>query len=72
MDAQYIIQILGFLALFVNLLAVSRKNMQSFRLLHLSGSFLYIIYGFSISAMPIVLGAIFYACIHIFQLIKAD
>lgn len=58
----------GFLALSIALYAISKKNVVELRWWHLISSFLYIIYGYMIQAYPVIIGAVLYCGIHIFQL----
>ena len=62
--------IIGYLALSISLFAISRRKMKSLRWWHLAASIIYVIYGFIISAYPVAFGALLFASIHIFNLIK--
>ncbi|MEL6484873.1 MAG: hypothetical protein AAFU57_09145 [Bacteroidota bacterium] len=61
---------LGFLALVVSLTAMAQVNILRLRWLHICSSALYVIYGFTISAFPIVFGGIIYCLIHLYRIRK--
>ncbi|GAB3011253.1 hypothetical protein GCM10027284_33180 [Cyclobacterium sediminis] len=58
------INLFGFSALGIALFALSNKNIIKLRTWHFISSLMYIIYGFAINAMPVVVGAILYCFIH--------
>lgn len=62
--------IIGFLALFFALVAMTQRSLTKLRWIHLISSILYLYYGILILAYPIILGAILYAVIHIYCLNK--
>lgn len=61
---------IGYIALVLSIIAVTMTNMKSYRYVHLTSSILYLFYGLSINAIPIVIGAILFTAIHIRQLIR--
>jgi formate hydrogenlyase subunit 3/multisubunit Na+/H+ antiporter MnhD subunit len=58
------INLFGFSALGIALFALSNKNIIKLRTWHFISSLMYIIYGFAINAIPVVVGAILYCFIH--------
>ncbi len=64
------LEILGYAALAFSLMAVNKTNMKSFRWLHLLASSLYLAYGISLNAMPIMIGATIFMGLHIYHLRK--
>jgi len=58
------INLFGFSALGMALFALSNKNIIKLRTWHFISSLMYIIYGFAINAMPVVVGAVLYCFIH--------
>jgi len=64
--AEYI----GYSALALSLLSVNMTNMLRFRLLHLVSSWIYLVYGVMIEAMPLIIGASLFSLIHCYRLYK--
>ncbi len=62
------INLFSFSALGVALFALTNKNITKLRTWHFISSLMYIIYGFAIDAMPIVIGAILYCFIHSYHI----
>ncbi|MEL7270222.1 MAG: hypothetical protein AAGL34_11660 [Bacteroidota bacterium] len=60
----------GVLALGISLAAMAQVNMLRLRWLHICSSALYVVYGFTISAFPIVFGGITYCLIHLYRIRK--
>jgi len=65
-----LVDLIGFAALGMALIAMSKKNVIMLRRWHLAASFLYLIYGLLIMAYPIILGAVLYCSIHLYHLYK--
>ncbi len=61
-------EFLGYAALVASLLAINMTRMKSFRWLHLLASGLYLAYGISLNAMPIMVGATLFMGLHLFHL----
>ncbi|AKP52875.1 hypothetical protein CA2015_3490 [Cyclobacterium amurskyense] len=62
------INLFGFSALGIALFALSNKNIIKLRTWHFISSSMYIIYGFAINAIPVVVGAILYCFIHAYHI----
>ncbi|MEO1050996.1 MAG: hypothetical protein AAFX87_10220 [Bacteroidota bacterium] len=62
--------LIGYIALGIALLALSKKKLLTLKWWHLTSSALYIIYGTIISAWPVVVGAVLYCSMHIYHLVK--
>ena len=65
-------EIVGYTALTVSLFSMTMTSMKRFRWLHLSSSILYLGYGILIQAYPVIIGAILFALIHLYRLIKME
>ncbi|WP_196889326.1 hypothetical protein [Aureivirga sp. CE67] len=64
------VEIIGFLALIISVIAVSMTNIVRYRIIHLASSIVYVLYGFMISAFPIIIGALLFMTIHLYHLWK--
>jgi hypothetical protein len=62
--------IIGFIALSLALFALSQKSIIALRSWHLASSILYIAYGYIISSLPLLLGAVLFSIIHIWHIRK--
>ena len=62
--------ILGFTALGLALFALSKDNILALRWWHLLSSCLYVIYGVTIAALPVIVGAVLYCGIHSWHIYK--
>jgi hypothetical protein len=58
------INALGFIALCLNLTSMTMKNFMYLRILSLTANSIYILYGFLIDALPIILGSMVAVVIH--------
>lgn len=65
-----LVDLIGFAALAIALVAMSRKNVIILRRWHLAASTLYLVYGLLITAYPIIVGAVLYCSIHLYHLYK--
>lgn len=63
-------EILGYLAIAAGFFAITKKEMGAFRLWHLISSFLYIIYGYFLQSIPLIISGIIFCIIHLFHLRK--
>lgn len=61
---------IGYFALAASLLAMGRKNMLNLRLIHSVSALAYMLYGYLISAWPIVIGGSLFLVIHAFHIVK--
>lgn len=66
----WITEILGYVAIATGFFAITKKEMESFRLWHLISSFFYIIYGFFLNSSPLIIAGIVFCIIHIYHLRK--
>lgn len=64
------IDIIGYLALGVGLFAISKKEIFSLRLWHLTSSVLYLTYGIFLQAYPVITSGILFIFIHLYNLNK--
>jgi len=63
-----IIDIFGYIALIINLSSMAIKNVLNLRLLSLVSNFVYMIYGFCLAALPIIVGCAIAIGIHAFHI----
>ena len=61
---------IGYTALLISLLSITMSNMVRFRWLHIISSSIYLIYGYLIGAMPLIVGATLFVIIHSIRLYK--
>lgn len=64
------IHIIGYVALGINLLSMTMKNVFSLRLLSLIANLIYLIYGVLLNAPPFIIGCGIAIIIHGFHLVK--
>lgn len=60
--------LLAYAAIVISLVAVSMKKMLPFRIMHLTASMLYLVYGLKIDSDPIALGGLLFGIIHIYRM----
>jgi len=64
------IDIIGYLALLTNLYSMSSNGEYRLRLISVIANFMYIIYGFLINALPIMIGCTIAIILHSYHLRK--
>ena len=64
------IDIIGYIALIINLLSMGMSNFTRLRILAALANFIYVIYGVMIDAYPIVIGCSIAIVLHVYRLIK--
>jgi hypothetical protein len=64
------IHLIGYSALFVNLISMTMKNILHLRLLSLLGNAIYVFYGILLSSPPLIVGGTIAVGIQSFQIYK--
>lgn len=64
------IDIIGYIALIINLLSMGMSNFTRLRILAALANFIYVIYGVMIDAYPIVIGCSIAVVLHLYHLIN--
>ncbi len=62
------IHILGYVAITINLYAMSRKNVMTLRVLSVIANTIYTIYGVLLNSPPLIIGGIIVVIIHLYQI----
>ena len=62
------IHILGYVAITINLYAMSRKNVMTLRVLSVIANTIYTIYGVLLNSPPLIIGGIIVVSIHLYQI----
>ena len=62
------INIVGFIALVINLYSMSAKGEYKLRVLSLIANSIYILYGIMISALPVIIGCIIAVFLHAYHI----
>jgi hypothetical protein len=65
-----LIDIIGYIALIINLFSMGMSNFTRLRVLAALANFIYVIYGVMIGAYPIVIGCAIAVILHVYRLIK--
>jgi len=65
---NHLIDIIGYVALAINLFSMSTKGEYKLRLISLFANLLFIVYGFLIIATPVIVGGIIATCLHGYHL----
>ena len=66
------IDIIGYIALCLALIAMMSKKIQTLRWIHLVSCMFYMAYGIIAKANPVAIGAILFGLIHTFHLYKIN
>ena len=69
---KILIEILGYIAIAAGFFAITKKEMEKFRLWHLISSFFYIIYGALLNSGPLVISGTIFCVIHLYHLRKIN
>ncbi|PWL37528.1 hypothetical protein DKG77_14555 [Flagellimonas aquimarina] len=64
----FISDIIGYLALVMNLYSMSSKGEYKLRVVSSIANAIYVLYGFLIEAIPIILGCSIAVCLHLYRL----
>lgn len=64
----WLTEVLGYVAIGTGFFAITKKEMEKFRLWHLVSSFFYIIYGLFLQSSPLVIAGVIFCIIHIYHL----
>lgn len=62
--------ILGYIALILNLLSMTRKQVMALRILSAIANGIYVIYGVILNAPPIIIGCSIAVTIHLYHIYK--
>lgn len=62
------IEIIGYLALFINLFSMAVKGEKKLRVISAIANSLLIVYGILLSATPIVIGSFIAVCLHLYHI----
>ena len=66
------IDIIGYIALALALIAMMSKRIKMLRWIHLISCMFYMAYGIITKANPVAIGAILFGLIHVYHLYKLD
>ena len=70
MENLFSIDMIGYLALSINLYSMSVKGEQKLRIISAVANTCFIIYGSLIAALPIVIGSTIAVCLHSYHIIR--
>lgn len=62
------VHILGYIAITINLYAMSRKNVMTLRVLSVIANTIYTLYGVLINSPPLIIGGVIVVSIHLYQI----
>ncbi|WP_130735859.1 YgjV family protein [Flavobacterium sp. J27] len=69
---KLLIEIIGYIAIIAGFYAATKKEMTHFRIWHTISSVFYVVYGFFLDSIPLIISGIIFCFIHIYHLKKKD
>ena len=72
MESVFSIDMMGYLALCINLYSMSVKGEQKLRIISAIANTCFVIYGSLIAALPIVIGSTVAVCLHSYHIIRIE
>jgi len=70
MEILFSMDMVGYLALSINLYSMSVKGEQKLRIISAIANSFFVIYGSLIGAMPIIIGSTIAVCLHTYHIIR--